>query len=183
MMSQKHSFSERIWQIITNLSALPRDDERLAKKKRNQVSPKFSQVWWRSWRRRRIVSSPAQRTRCAASTRWSILFKISLFYILLLNFRVSTFTIPCNAVNAERVRPKGPRAKIQFFHAILRYQKKSSFDRNKMQKNMHTLLRRKSFRVDSQLDSVAVSIFLDILVEVYKYSVSDNNVLITTPIL
>ena len=166
MMSQKHSFSERIWQIITNLSALPRDDERLAKKKRNQVSPKFSQVWWRSWRRRRIVSSPAQRTRCAASTRWSILFKISLFYILLLNFRVSTFTIPCNAVNAERVRPKGPRAKIQFFHAILRYQKKSSFDRNKMQKNMHTLLRRKSFRVDSQQDSIAVSIFLDILVEV-----------------
>ena len=48
-----------------------------------------------------------------------------------------------------------------------------------MQKNMHTLLRRKSFRVDF----IAVSIFLDILVEVYKYSVSDNNVLITTPIL
>ena len=52
-----------------------------------------------------------------------------------------------------------------------------------MQKNMHTLLRKKSFRVDFQLDSIAVSIFLDILVEVYKYSVSDNNVLITTPIL
>ena len=57
----------------------------------------------------------------------------------MLNFRVPTFTIPCNVVNAERVRPKGPRAKIQFLHAILRYQKKSSFHRNKMQTNMHTL--------------------------------------------
>ena len=46
-----------------------------------------------------------------------------------------------------------------------------------------SLIRRKSFWVDSQLDSIAGSIFLDILVEVYKYSVSDNNAPITTPIL
>ena len=57
----------------------------------------------------------------------------------MLNFRVPTFTIPCNVVNAERVRPKGPRAKIQFLHAIPPYQKKSSFHGNKMQTNMHTL--------------------------------------------
>ena len=136
MMSQKHSFSERIWQIITNLSALPRDVEHLAKKKTEPSFPQFfAGVMAFMEKEEDCIISCSKNEMCS-------FYKVGYSFqnlVVLYFAAVPTFTIPCNVVNAERVRPKGPRAKIQFLHAIPHYQKKSSFHGNRMQKNMHTL--------------------------------------------